>query len=101
MLENDKSDEVEAEIKATLGSSGGGDYPPAGLAAGVKKLPEWIQMGCGDKPYYCEEKKATFPSDRCPDAMPDFTGYGNFMSDVLTADPEIYNRLKDRTTSSG
>merc|ERR550514_1229763 len=33
--------------------------------------------------------------------MPDFTGYGNFMSDVLTADPEIYNRLKDRTTSSG
>eukprot|EP00812_Abedinium_dasypus_P009451 NODE_313_length_1677_cov_507.586930.p2 GENE.NODE_313_length_1677_cov_507.586930~~NODE_313_length_1677_cov_507.586930.p2 ORF type:complete len:431 (-),score=131.22 NODE_313_length_1677_cov_507.586930:247-1539(-) len=77
------------------------DYPPLGLSEGVRGLPGWIQCGCGDTPYYCEEKKATFPGDRCPDAMPDFTGYGNFMSDVLTADPEIYNRLKERTTSSG
>ena len=25
-------------------------------------LEEWIQLGCGDKPYICEEKNATFPS---------------------------------------
>ena len=31
-------------------------YPPEGLSLGIKKLPEWIQAGCGNKEYYCEEK---------------------------------------------
>ena len=26
----------------------------------IKKMPDWIRVGCGDAPYYCEEKKATF-----------------------------------------
>ena len=59
-------------------SDGGGDYPPTGLSANVRKLPAWIQMGCGDTPYICAEKKETFHGDKCPDTMPDFTGYGNF-----------------------
>jgi len=32
------------------------DYPPNGLSASVKELPEWIQLGCGNEEYYCEEK---------------------------------------------
>ena len=80
---------------------GGGDYPPTGLSANVRKLPAWIQMGCGDTPYICAEKKATFPGDKCPDTMPDFTGYGNFMADELTANPALYTKLKDLKTKSG
>ena len=37
----------------------GGDYPPTGLSGSVTKLEEWIQLGCGDKPYMCKEKGAT------------------------------------------
>ena len=48
---------------APLAAAPAADYPPLGLAPGVKKLEGWIQLGCGDKPYYCEEKNATFPSD--------------------------------------
>ena len=39
---------------------------PAGAASkfyeteSIKKMPDWIRVGCGDAPYYCEEKKATF-----------------------------------------
>ena len=26
-------------------------YPPHGLPESIKKLPEWIQLGCGDAEY--------------------------------------------------
>jgi len=31
-------------------------YPPTGLSENVKTLPEWIQKGCGNDEYICEEK---------------------------------------------
>ena len=74
------------------------DYPPASLSEGVKKLPEvlleqfnidlfilnilhrlvfnnfkWIQLGCGDKEYCCEEKGATFLAANLPDKLPDLS----------------------------
>merc|ERR1712070_656826 len=76
------------------------DYPPAGLSASVKKLPEWIQLGCGDKPYNCAEKNATFaPDGNTPADMPDLSKHSNFLAEHLTE--EIYGKLKDRTTSNG
>jgi len=38
-------------------------------AESVKGLPEWIKVGCGDAPYYCPEKNATFggKDGKCPD----------------------------------
>merc|ERR1712070_582692 len=76
------------------------DYPPAGLSASVKKLPEWIQLGCGDKPYNCAEKNATFaPDGNTPADMPDLSKHSNFMAEVLT--PEMWENLKDKKTSGG
>jgi len=49
------------------------DYPPSGLSEGVLKLPEWIQKGCGDEEYDCEEKGATFLSKNMPDKLPDLS----------------------------
>jgi ATP:guanido phosphotransferase, N-terminal domain. len=77
------------------------DYPPMGLAPGVMKLEEWIQAGCGDKPYYCEEKGATFPSDTVPDALPDLSNHNNCMTDFFKKNPEMYATLKDRVTRGG
>ena len=31
---------------------------------------KWIQAGCGDKEYYCEEKGAVFLAGDMPDALP-------------------------------
>jgi len=81
---------------------GGEQYPPKGLSAGVKKLEAWIQAGCGDKPYNCPEKKATFGLDgECPAEMPDLSGHSNFMAEILTKNPEIYTNLKDKKTAGG
>ena len=75
-------------------------YPPHGLAPSVRKLPEWIQLGCGDAPYNCPERQATFAVDgQTPDEMPDLSKHSNFMAECLT--PEIYNKLKDKKTSNG
>merc|ERR1711865_385704 len=75
-------------------------YPPTGLSGNVLKLPEWIQLGCGDTPYNCPEKNATFaPDGQNPAEMPDLTNHSNFMKEVLT--PEIYAVLKDKKTSGG
>jgi len=75
-------------------------YPPTGLAAGVKKLEEWIQLGCGDKAYNCPEKGATWaPDGKTPDTMPDLSKHSNYMAEVMT--PELYALLKDRVTSTG
>jgi len=66
----------------------------------VKKLEEWIQLGCGDVPYNCAEKNATFaPDGKCPDTLPDLSKHSNFMAELLT--PEIYENLKGKTTSTG
>lgn len=76
------------------------NYPPLGLAPGVQELEGWIQAGCGDKPYYCPEKGATFAIDgKCPDKMPDLSKHSSFMAECLTE--EIYNKLKNKVTSSG
>merc|ERR1711988_1253662 len=76
------------------------EYPPTGLSENVRKLPAWIQAGCGDKPYYCPEKQATFaPDGVTPDKMPDLSKHSNFMAEHLT--PEIYEKLKKRATISG
>ena len=34
---------------------------------------KWIQKGCGDKEYYCEEKNATFLASDLPDELPDLS----------------------------
>eukprot|EP01060_Flectonema_neradi_P031070 TRINITY_DN462_c0_g4_i1.p1 TRINITY_DN462_c0_g4~~TRINITY_DN462_c0_g4_i1.p1 ORF type:complete len:481 (+),score=120.04 TRINITY_DN462_c0_g4_i1:85-1443(+) len=80
---------------ATLG------YPPKELSAGVKKLPKWIQAGCGDKEYYCPEKNATFPADFTPDEMPDLTKHSNFMAEFLVKNPDVYQKYKDAKTPGG
>eukprot|EP01064_Diplonema_japonicum_P020567 TRINITY_DN30178_c0_g1_i1.p1 TRINITY_DN30178_c0_g1~~TRINITY_DN30178_c0_g1_i1.p1 ORF type:complete len:465 (+),score=151.88 TRINITY_DN30178_c0_g1_i1:52-1446(+) len=75
------------------------DYPPHGLAKGVKKLEGWIQVGCGDKPYNCAEKNATFaPDGVTPDEMPDFSNHNNFMADFLREHKDVYDALKKKTT---
>jgi len=78
------------------------DYPPNGLAPAIQKLPAWIQSGCGSAPYYSVEKGATFGVDgKCPDEIPDFSGYTNHMAEFLRDHPEVYHRLKDKTTVNG
>lgn len=81
---------------------GDADYPPKGLSANVKKLEGWIQAGCGDAPYNCPEKGATFGLDgKCPAEMPDLSKHSNFMAEIMREKPEIYKALKDKVTSSG
>jgi len=68
----------------------------------VRKLPEWIQVGCGDQPYNCAEKGATFaPDGVSPAEMPDLSKHSNFMAETLVKNPEIYETLKDKKTSGG
>jgi len=76
-------------------------YPPTGLASGVKKLPEWIQLGCGDAEYICTEKGALFPGDECPPECPDLSNHNNFMAEVLRENTHLYDELKDKKTSLG
>jgi len=76
------------------------EYPPTGLSESVRALPEWIQLGCGDKPYNCAEKGATFGTDgQPPEQMPDLSNHSNFMAEALT--PEMYERLRKRATLGG
>lgn len=77
------------------------DYPPTGLAASVKALPEWIQLGCGDKEYMCPERGATFPGDECPAELPDLKEHNSVMADILKKKPELYAQLKDKKTAMG
>merc|ERR1712188_319656 len=75
------------------------DYPPTGLADSVKKLPEWIQKGCGNDEYVCEEKGATFLGGNMPAECPDLSKHNSFFSENMT--PELYNKLKDKKTKLG
>merc|ERR1719465_63254 len=77
------------------------DYPPNGLSASVKKLPQWIQAGCGNKEYYCEEKGATFLAGNMPEELPDISNHSSFLADALRANPGLYKKLKDKKTKLG
>merc|ERR1719456_846827 len=97
------SDSAPAKCEPLFGLGGKKEdpnYPPHGIAPGVQALPEWIQRGCGDIPYYCTEKGATFGVDgKCPDKMPDLSKHSNFMAECMTE--EIYDRLKNKVTPGG
>eukprot|EP00756_Hemistasia_phaeocysticola_P027245 Hpha_TRINITY_DN16106_c1_g1::TRINITY_DN16106_c1_g1_i2::g.4071::m.4071/K00933/E2.7.3.2; creatine kinase len=97
--------EKPADARAWLAeylAGGGDDYPPRGLSANVRKLEGWIQVGCGDKPYNCPDKGATFGLDgSSPEEMPDLSKHSNFMAELLVSKPEIYKNLRDKKTSSG
>merc|ERR1712086_931825 len=105
MYDNGKGDEAAAEIEKIVRGSDAAEcpeeeYPPHGLSASIRAAPEWIQLGCGDAPYNCAEKNATFaPDGECPAEMPDLSKLSSFMAEALT--PEIWDALKDRKTSSG
>merc|ERR1712176_1470655 len=77
------------------------DYPPTGLAASVKELPEWIQLGCGDAEYVCAEKGATFVAGNMPDKCPDLSKHSSFFAEVMKANPGLYDKLKGKQTKLG
>jgi creatine kinase len=78
------------------------NYPPIGIAPMIQKLPRWIQVGCGDRAYYCTEKNATFaPDGVTPDKMPDFSKYTNHMGEQLRKNPALWDMLKNRKTKNG
>ena len=77
------------------------DYPPYGLSDSVRELPEWIQLGCGNSEYYCEEKNATFLGANVPEELPDLEAHNSFFSEAIKANPALYASLKDKKTSSG
>lgn len=77
------------------------EYPPTGLSESVRKLPEWIQLGCGNTEYDCAEKGATFSGTDTPDKMPDLSKHNNFMAEYLRDHPETYDKLKGLKTSLG
>ena len=70
------------------------DYPPNGLPASIKALPEWIQKGCGDKEYYCEEKNATFLAGNMPEKCPDLSNHNNFFAETMRKNPGLYEKLR-------
>merc|ERR1712176_424150 len=77
------------------------DYPPNGLPASIKALPEWIQKGCGDKEYYCEEKNATFLAGNMPEKCPDLSNHNNFFAETMRKNPGLYEKLRNKTTKLG
>merc|ERR1712023_626095 len=85
---------------APAATAGSGDYPPNEGSANIRGLPEWIQVGCGDAPYNCPEKGATFAVDGVtPDKMPNLTQHSNFMAEFFVKHPEVYDKLKNKKTS--
>jgi creatine kinase len=77
------------------------NYPPLGLSESVRKLPQWIQLGCGNAYYHCPERNAVFPADDCPDEMPDLSKHNNFCANYLRANPQVYHKYKHKKTSTG
>jgi len=90
-----------APAAAAGGDAGGESYPPTGLSSGVKKLPEWIQLGCGGNEYICPEKGATFPGTDCPPELPDLSNHSSFMAEAFRENPGLYASLKDKKTKLG
>ena len=101
-LENGENIEsgIQAYIAKFTGASKAADYPPAGLSESVRKLPGWIQAGCGENEYYCEEKGATFLAEKMPDKL-DLSKHNSFFSEVMNAQPDLYEKLKTRVTKNG
>ena len=89
-----------ATAPAAAASAGGSQFYET---ESMKKMPAWIRSGCGDAPYYCEEKNATFGGKEgiTPAKMPDLSKHANFMSDFLNKNPGVYDLLKDRKTKNG
>jgi creatine kinase len=77
------------------------DYPPTGLPDSIKKLPEWIQLGCGDAEYVCAEKGASFTGGNMPASLPDLSKHSSFFKDVMAANPGLYDKLKTKSTKLG
>merc|ERR1711970_1560257 len=77
------------------------DYPPNGLPASIKALPEWIQLGCGDAEYCCKEKGATFLAGDMPEKCPDLSKHNNFFAECMREHPGMYERLRGKTTKLG
>ena len=67
----------------------------------MQKLEGWIQAGCGDTPYHCPEKGATFPVDVVPAALPDLSKHSSCMADFFKKNPGMYDKLKDKKTKNG
>jgi len=76
-------------------------YPPEGLSDVVSKSPEWIKLGCGNEEYMCEEKNATFPGVKCPDACPDLKDHNNLMTATLGANAGMWDKYKNAVTKGG
>ena len=76
-------------------------YPPMALSLTLDDVPEWIRLGCGDAEYICAEKGATFPGDRCPDALPDLSEHANLCATGLRRNPDWYEKYKNVKTSNG
>jgi len=96
-------DTKSGKVKVTMDDSAPAvdlNYPPFGLSPNIQKAEEWIQLGCGDKPYNCAEKNATFaPDGVSPAEMPDLSSSTNHMGEKMTR--EIYDRLKNKKTKNG
>merc|ERR1711935_1318768 len=70
-----------------MGKRNMSDYPPNGLAASIKVLPEWIQLGCGGDEHVCAEKGASFTAGNMPATCPDLSKHSSFFADVMKANP--------------
>jgi creatine kinase len=55
----------------------------------------------GQTPGLGSEDFPGFPTDACPEALPDISRHHSSLADVLKEDPDLYNRLKDVKTSNG
>merc|ERR1711868_80775 len=87
-------DEVDAKCTSA-------DYPPCGLSAGVRALPQWIQLGCGNSEYICAERGATFSADNPPAQLPDLSNHNSFFAETLRKNPGLWNEYKNKKTSLG
>jgi len=87
-------DEVDAKCASA-------DYPPCGLSAGVRALPQWIQLGCGSSEYICAERGATFSADNPPAQLPDLSNHNSFFAETLRKNPGLWAEYKDKKTSLG
>ena len=86
--------EVDAKCAAA-------DYPPCGLSAGVRALPQWIQLGCGNSEYICAERGATFSADNPPAQLPDLSNHNSFFAETLRKNPGLWDEYKNKKTSLG
>merc|ERR1719497_152366 len=93
---------VQQSKRADAWTNNGNDsYPPTGLSSGVKQLPEWIQLGCGNDEYVCKEKGATFTAANQPDKMVDLSQHNSFFADTMRANPGLWDQYKNQKTSLG